>query len=483
MPSSRFRFLPFALSLLLAAPAVNHATAQEEMLAGLDQSEQRLLLDILVNRHAKRVCSGVFLSGRSADEILLRDHDTDPRTVVTRVDRENGLVTVSAPAFPGRPSGTAAFRNGLGCTILFELSPEQRRPQPTGRPRAATLDPGRPRPEGSAPELATPTGVDRAALEAALEGAFSEPFTDKVVGTRGVAVVYDGELVAERYAPGFAADRPLIIWSMTKSITNAMVGLLVEQGSLRIADPAAVPEWRGEGDPRGAITLDQLLRMSSGLKFEEVYEQGLIDVVVMLFGKGDTAGFAASQPLAAEPDTAWSYSSGTTNIISRVVRQAFEGDLAGYVALPHERLFAKLGMTHTVIELDESGTYVGSSFAYSTPRDLARFGQLLLQDGVWDGERLLPEGWVAYSSTPTPLAPRGSYGAQFWLNAGEPGDPAERSWPDVPADAVSMSGFEGQSVTVIPSRKAVVVRLGRTPDRSAFDLNRFLADVLAALPE
>ena len=450
----------------------------------MSDDEQYLLVDIMANRLAKRVCSGVFLSVRSANEVLCEDHDTDPITTQPTVDRENGTVTVAVPFFPGKPSGTAAYRNGLGCTILFDLTAEQLRAQPTGRPAYKPLNRKTPWPKGSSTDLATPDGVDRQALEEALDDAFSEPYDDKERGTRGVAVVYDGRLVAERYASGFASDRPLIIWSMTKSLTNAMVGLLVKDGLLDLKAPAPVPEWHQEADdPRAEITLDQLMRMSSGLKFEEVYEQGLIDVVVMLFGDQDTGLYAANQPLAADPDTKWSYSSGTTNILARIVKGALDDDLGKYTALPHDRLFTKLGMTNTVIELDEAGTFVGSSYGYSTPRDLARFGQLFLQDGVWNGERILPEGWVEYSTTPTPKAPRGSYGAQFWLNAGEPDDPSKRSWPDVPTDAYWMSGFEGQSVTVVPSRKAVIVRLGRTPDRSAFSLNDFLSDVLAALPD
>jgi CubicO group peptidase (beta-lactamase class C family) len=158
------------------------------------------------------------------------------------------------------------------------------------------------------------------------------------------------------------------------------------------------------------------------------------------------------------------------------------GTLADYVAFPRQALFDKLGMSHTVMELDESGTFVGSSFMYSTPRDMGRFGLLYLNDGVWEGDRILPRGWVGYTTAPTPKAPNGIYGAQFWLNAGAPEAPSQRRWPDVPSDAYGLSGYEGQSVTVVPSRKAVVVRLGRTVGEGAWDLNRFLAAVLAALP-
>ncbi len=481
--SLRFFRLGLLGSSLCALFLFGATTAHPQDAGSLSAQEQALLLDIAVNRHAKRVCSGVFLSGRSAEEVLIEDHDTDPSSVHTMVDREHGIVSVAMPSMPGNPKGTAVFRNGLGCTILKNLNPNELRAQPTGRPTADPLNTAAPWPTGSSADLASPPGLQREALNDALDRAFAEPDATKTTGTRGVAVVYGGQLVAERYAQGFARDRPLIIWSMTKSLTNALVGLMVKDGRLGVHAKAPVTEWHQQvDDPRALITTDQLMRMSSGLKFEEVYEQGLIDVVVMLFGTGDTGQYAAEQPPEAAPDTRWHYSSGTTNIISRIIKGALADDLSTYVALPHERLLKPLGMRNTVLELDESGTFVGSSFAYSTPRDLARAGQLFLQDGVWQGERLLPEGWVEYSATPTPLAPRGSYGAQFWLNAGDPSDPAKRRWPDVPTDAYGMSGFEGQSVTIVPSRNAVIVRLGRTPDRSAFSLNRFLADVLATLP-
>ena len=468
--------LLFAVALLIAAPFARAQSGAEEQLT---PAEQELFDQMLANRNAKRVCSGVFLSGRTAAEVLAEDRDTDPGTVEIDVNRAAGRASIGTLG----KTGTAVYRPGLGCTILYRLSQEQLLAQDTGDATPRTLDPQKAWPLGSKVKVTTPFGLDRSALEAALDDAFSEPEAARRRGTRAALVAYDGQVVAERYAPGFGPDRPLIIWSMTKSLTSALVGLLAGDGVLDPADPAPVPEWATQGDPRKAITLDQLLRMSSGLKFQEVvYQQGLFDVEVMLFGDPDTAHYAASQPLEADPDTKWWYSSGTTNIISRVVRDSLGGELSDYVTFVRNRLLDPLGMTHTVMELDEAGTFVGASYAYSTPRDLARFGQLYLQDGAWNGERLLPKGWVEYSTTPTPAAPRGQYGRHFWLNAGDPEDSSKRRWPDVPRDAYGLAGFEGQSVTVVPSRKAVIVRLGRTPDRTAFDLNAFLGSVLEALP-
>ncbi len=460
------------VALLLAAPAIAQDAATPS------PEEQELMTQMLANRHAKRVCSGVFLSAREPGQIVAQDHDTPGSLVETDINRVAGTVRVRSMG----GEGLAVYRPGVGCTIAYDLTPAQLAAQVQGVPLPQPLDPDVAWPLGSKVEVQTPAGVDRAALDAALEDAFSEPFPDKRRGTRGAIVIYDGQVVGERYAEGFGPDKPLIIWSMSKSITSAMIGLLSRDGLLDIHAPAPVPEWATEGDPRAAITTDQLLRMSSGLAFQEVYQVGLIDVVVMLFGERDMAHFAAAMPLEADPDTKWSYSSGTSNIVSRIARHTLGGEIAPYLAYLRGELLDRIGMHRTVLELDESGTFVGSSFGYSTPRDLARFGLLYLQDGVWNGERVLPEGWVEYTRTPTPEAPRQTYGAHFWLNAGAKDDPSDRGWPDVPADAYWMSGFDGQSVTVVPSRKAVIVRLGRTIGEGAFVLNDFLGSVLAALP-
>ena len=231
-------------------------------------------------------------------------------------------------------------------------------------------------------------------------------------------VVYGGRIVAERYAEGFNAAMPLIGWSMSKSAVNALVGLRVKDGKLALNDTALMPQWQGEDDPRRAITLDQLMRMTSGLAFDETYGGTQSDVVQMLFVKGDKAAFAADQPLAYPPGTHWAYSSGTTTIISAILRRSFanEHDYLGY---PLERLFGPLGMRSAVLEPDASGTFAASSFLYASARDFARLGLLFMRDGVWEGTRLLPEGWVAYSRKPTALSPRGEYGAHVWLKLPE----------------------------------------------------------------
>jgi CubicO group peptidase (beta-lactamase class C family) len=243
-----------------------------------------------------------------------------------------------------------------------------------------------------------------------------------------------------------------------------------------------VPDWAS--DERAAITLDQLLRMSSGLEFEEVYGP-LSDATAMLFERNSSAHVAMAKPLAVAPDTVWSYSSGTSNVLAWIVRETVEreGGWSAYASFPRRALFDPIGMTSAVMEPDPSGTFVASSFMLATARDWARFGLLHLHDGVWQGQRILPEGWAAYVATATPAAPIGEYGAQWWTNAGAPGNASERRFPSAPTDTFQASGFQGQAVIVIPSRELVIVRLGMTHDRELLDLDGVIGRVLEALPD
>jgi len=273
---------------------------------------------------------------------------------------------------------------------------------------------------------------------------------------------------------------PLLGWSMSKSVTNALVGILVRKGKLDIHKPAPVPEWQRKDDPRKRITLDQLLRMSSGLEFEEIYAP-LYDATYMLYGSCDFAAYAANKPLKTDPDNEWYYSSGTANIIARIVRQTIEKDYEYYYSFIYEELFDKIGMYSAVMEPDSSGTFVGSSYTFATPRDWARFGLLYLQHGLWQGERILPEEWVKYTTTPTPKAPKGEYGAHFWLNAGGSPDPKDRRWPHSPQDAFGALGFQEQKVIIVPSKKLVLVRFGATTKREAWSTDEFIRNVIDAL--
>jgi CubicO group peptidase (beta-lactamase class C family) len=382
-----------------------------------------------------------------------------------------------AAVLGGLVRARAVLRPGLGCTLL----PDGRAPtafaSDVAQASRPPLDPAREWPEGAAGPAAPPP----AAVARALERAFEEPGPPRPLRqTKAVVVARDGRLVAERYAPGVDPRAALLSWSMAKSVTMALVGALVLDGRLDPYAPAPVPEWQSPGDPRGAITLDQLLRQSSGLAFDETYG-AVNDVSRMLFTERDTGAFAAPFPLEAEIESVWSYSSGTSNVVSRIVRDAFGGDLGAMLRFARERLFDPAGMASALLEPDASGSFIGSSFAFMTARDWARFGELFRRDGVWNGRRLLPEGWVRYATTPTPKAPLGRYGAHWWLNAGEPGAPERRPWPPLPAEAYAARGHSGQWVVVVPSARLVVVRLGLTlPDLEDDGTQELVAELLEA---
>lgn len=440
------------------------------------------ILPVATGYTAKALCSNVFLTGQDP-ETVMRELPDNPLIPLLRaeVDQAERIAAVSVLGLFARQHGV--YRNGLGCTLIAGRSRADTlaRPDPQALAAAPLADPAAPWPLGEAvsPEQAPPE-VDQARLAQVLDEAMSEPFPDPQRRTRAVVVVHDGQLVGERYAPGYSKDTPLLGWSMTKSVTNALIGILAAQGRLDIAGPAPAPEWSDPADSRRAITIDQLLRMSSGLEFSEDYADLTVGVTQMLYHSPDMAHYAASMPLRSQPDGEWYYSSGSANIVSRIIRQTVGGNDLDYWAFPRRALFDRLGMRSAVMEPDASGTFVGSSYMYATARDWARFGLLFLQDGVWNGQRILPQGWVDYTKSPTLLS-NGEYGAHWWLNAGTPGDPASKEWPDLPDDLYYASGHDGQIVAVIPSRKVVVVRLGLTRDEEAWDEGQFIAGVLSAI--
>lgn len=442
--------------------------------------EAHILATVGSANKGQLLCSAVFVSGRAPDAVLGAELGGGALDQVSvSIDPSTGRTTTAL--FWVRSD--SLHRPGLGCTrAVGSDSGSLRRQIDVSRlPAAPDLDAERWPIGDRRPEDEALAGIDASALDALLDAAFVTG-AGSASGTRALAIVWQGQVIAERYAEGFHRHMPLTGWSMTKSVTNALIGLRVGDGVLHLHAPAPVPEWQGADDPRRHITLDHLLRASSGLEFAEAYGSLKSDAVQMLFGPyGDDMGsFAASKPLIAEPDTLWNYSSGSTNLLQRILRDSF-GSLEDYHAYVRERLLHPLGMTRTTIAPDASGTLVGSSFGYATARDWLRFGLLFLNDGVWEGQRLLPEGWVEYSVTPTPADPMGRYGAQWWLNAGPAERPDERPWPRLPRDVYRASGFEGQYLTVVPSHDLVVVRLGYTPERSRWAMDAFVADVLDLL--
>lgn len=436
---------------------------------------------------AKTLCSNVFISKRNPETVFQEDiAPVHFLFAITKFDVNEPEKSVTSTSF-GLFATKAIFREGCGCTVVKGITEAELRRQTFMNVATQSSDAkqrtDRLWPAGDRlPSEQLPAGVDGDKLKEALGAAFAEPGPDKPRKTRAVVVVYDGRLIAERYAPGFNESKPLLGWSMSKSVTNALVGVLVKKGKLDIQRPAPVPEWQNADDPRHTITLDQLMRMSSGLEFNEAYAP-FSDAVSMFYDSYDFAVYAAQKSLDVEPDAKFHYSSGSANIIARIVRRVAEADYRSYYTFIYRELFARIGMHSAKFEPDPSGTFVGSSYVFATARDWARFGLLYLQDGVWEGERLFPEGWVAYTITPTPPAPLGEYGALFWLNAGSASNPENRRWPSVPGDAYWASGFQEQRVIIVPSRKLVLVRLGNCSSRDAWDDEEFISGVLAALPK
>lgn len=425
---------------------------------------------------AKYLCSQVFLAGRDAGPVF--EHDVKPTNalfslITYQVDYENKQVTAMGFGFL-RPR-TAVFREGCGCTLAVDVSPQELAQQTVG-----IIPPPEPDPAGEIVDLENlPGAVDAGELAGFIDKAFEEPGPDTKRNTQAIVVVYQGRIIAEKYAEQFSQTTPILGWSMSKSVTNALVGILVRDGRLDIMQPAPVQAWQGPEDPRRKITLDQMLRMSSGLDFEEVYAP-LKDVTYMLYDSRSMADYAAAKPLRSEPDSEWYYSSGTANIIARIVRDTIGGSLADVTNFARQELFNPLGMYSALIEPDASGSLVGSSYMFATARDWARFGVLIKNDGVWADRRILPEGWVKYSATPTPLAPQGQYGAHFWLNTGSKDNPADRTFVTLPPDLVYLSGFNGQIVAIIPSKDVVIVRLGATHD-SSWSHEKFIRQVLECI--
>lgn len=424
---------------------------------------------------AKHLCSGIFVSRRNPTAILDTDLGADDLSVLryfdAHVDRTKHLVSVDLLGVVNR---TAIYRPGCGCTLTYDDF-QVALPRPSEN-RIQQLQPISSQWDDEKPGQTSSERVDTSRLDSAIESAFSEPDPRHLRRTRAVLILQNGRIIGERYADGFDKDTPLIGWSMTKSVVNALVGILVGEGKLSPDEPVPVPEWQKTGDPRKKITLNELLHMSSGLAWKESYAPA-DDATYMLLRAPDMAAFAAKKELAADPGTKWHYSSGNTSIISRIIRRVI-GE-ADYLSFPRRKLFEPTGMRSAVMELDASGTFAGSSFMYATARDWAKLGQLYLQDGIWAGRRILPESWVKYSTTPAPQAPDRKYGAHFWLKIPKEYRAGENAEP-VPADAFHAVGHEGQFISIIPSRRLVIVRLGLTRYPSAWEHDTFINAVLKA---
>ena len=424
------------------------------------------------------LCSGVFIAGREFDDVLAHDV-LELQRRLTRTKLEGNIVVTTFGFWPIDYTSRTVYRPGLGCARLEDGSLADldgpaflQRDIPEEPPQGLTW-----------PDVVKdPEGVDTAALEAALNRAFFDDAAnyEERQNTRAVVIFHQGRLLAERYADGFGSDLPLNSWSMTKSATSALVGVLVGKGQIDLADSSGLEGWGDPGDLRSKVTVGHLLHMTSGLDFNEGYENDPIsDVNYMLMKARDLPAFAAQFPVTSEPGTRWAYQTASPVLLGRIMRDSFSSEEA-YHHFPQTELFNRLGMRNAHYQMDGGGTYVGGAFLYATARDWARFGLMYLNDGVVNGERILPEGWVELSTNPTEASLKArAYAAQFWLNE----ESAERMMPGVPRDAYAARGHYGQSTFIIPSRDLVVVRMGQSFSTDAWDMEKFLIDVLAALPD
>jgi CubicO group peptidase (beta-lactamase class C family) len=408
------------------------------------------------------VCSNVFIAGRDAQQVLQEDvlAPGNPLMHLMRVRVDAERQVVHAGIFGVIGQGLAVHRPGTGCASVADGDLARASAVVSRSPAIATPPAELSWPAGSA---AQPV----AALQALVADArLAGP------GARGIAVIHQGKLVAEYYAPGFTASTPLLGWSMTKTVTAALVGMQIADGTLSM-DSAGF--WPPGPDGRETIRLSHLMAMEDGLDFNEGYGN-VSDVTRMLYLEPDMAAYMRARPLAHAPGSVFNYSSGTTVMLSHIWQNAAGADA---LRLPYSRLFAPLGMPSAIIEADARGTLVGSSYMYATARDWARFAQFLLQDGVWDGRRLLPEGFVKTISSPS-ASSNGEYAqGQIWLRGTE-GEKTDADF-GLPADTYWMSGHDGQTISIVPSQQLILVRLGLTPKSLGYQPQALLAALLQEL--
>ena len=432
---------------------------------------------VTVGYKTKLLCSGVFISKRTPESILSNDLSeglpAPLEFIINQIDTKVTEQTTTGNLL-GLVTRKAVFRPGLGCTLLVGSSATQLPSVSLSRFASSQSNTIPVSPSFKHKELTKfdrlPPEIDSIKLQEFVEASFTEKNAHNAPRTRALIVLYDGSIIAEQYAPGFHKDTPLIGWSMTKSVTGTLVGILVKEGKLSLEDRNLLPQW--EGDRRKEITLKQLLQMNSGLEFKEYCEDPLADCPQMLFNTKNMATYAAKKPLIKEPGSDWDYASGTTNILAGIIRNAVGGTNLDYLSFPRRALFDRLGMSTAIMETDTAGNFVGSSYMYASARDWARFGLLYLQDGIWENQRILPEGWVEFSRTSATVA-TGRYGAHFWLLKNYP------KQKPLPQDLFMADGYQGQSVIIIPSRKLVVVRLGK----DGWEERKFLPQLLDAIPE
>jgi CubicO group peptidase (beta-lactamase class C family) len=463
------------LTLLVATPA---ASQQRESYDYWQHQRE------MVRRGQQAIlqCNGLFTSNRTPQQVFAQELAFFEEPIGTpsggdyQVDRNRRAVAIGVD--DGAPVMRAAFREGIGCVIMppdqtfadIDRLPELRLPPPAGDP--ATI----PWPDGDLTNPGLTPGVDAMALRAASDWAFDRGLTISLL------VVHRGRIIHERYAPGFDMSTRTRTWSTAKSIASTLIGMLVDEGKLSLDEPLGfewLPRARSpETDARNGITLRHLLHMSSGL--ETVDNSGLEYATgsgLAYWAGASSVNGALSRAMIREPGTYWDYENYDTLLGVLAMKLAI-GDHQAYLEFPRRRLLDKIGMRNTLVSTDRFGDFILSSQVYTNARDLARFGLLYLNGGVWNGERLISQDWIDFVRTPAPATAQtgNQYGGQFWLV------PDDRD--DVPGDAYSTSGNRGQYTVIVPSHDLVIVRRGLDHRTSGgFDRWGLVGEVLKAIPE
>lgn len=419
------------------------------------------LINIGLGFKAKLSCSGVLVSKIDMDIWNKNEFLTNPILKYIDVKFENNKVITSLLGIKRE----SIYRDGIGCTLVSNNSNKLYEPnlQEINKIRNEIK-------EYNFENLKLPENI-KSDLNKKANEMFEENNNQFLKNTRSVLIIKEGKIVFEKYTSPFNENTPLLGWSMTKSVMQMLIGIRFHEDKINIYNSNLLEDWKN--DPRKKITLNNLLNMNSGLYFNETYGS-VSDATRMLFLEEDMAKFALNKKAVYKPGKFWYYSSGTTNIVSEVLKQSFENK-NDYYTYPYKKLFEPLGMKSALIELDQSGLIVGSSYMYANTRDWAKLGQLYLQNGIWNNKRILPENWVSYSTKKVENSEKGKYGSHFWLNAG---NDQGKHWESLQNNIYFMSGYDGQYLVIVPDKNLLILRFGQTKNKDILNMESFIKNII-----
>lgn len=420
-------------------------------------------LPVINGYAAKNMCSCVFVAGREQKEIETKDLNFSfIKYASNTIDYQNKTVTSS---FLGMRSQKAFYNEKTGCSLVNNGQPFNTESIDIQLPKKLTLSAAF---VDFASKNDIPVNINKEKIQNAVDNHFIEVEGENPKNTRAIVVLYGNQLIAEKYAEGFDKNTKQLGWSMAKSIMSTLTGILVQKGKIDINQPTGIETW--QNDERKNITWKHLLQMNSGLEWEENYG-AISDVTKMLYTEDDVYSFAVNHKLDGTIGKTWKYSSGTSNILSGLIRKQLDNDEA-YLNFANKELFNWIGAESMVLEADPAGTIVGSSYAWATPRDWAKYGLLYLQNGKVADQQILPIWWAEFTASPAEGS-ENKYGAQFWKQNDE-------EFPSVPKDMYFADGFQGQRIFIIPSKNIVVVRFGLS-NKGDISYDKLLKEIIEAV--